>query len=63
MNKLDPLMTRQEVAEYLRVSVSTLKLLEIKGAGPPCLRIGRLVRFDPEMVQEWIQQRMNQRRT
>ena len=58
--ELERLLTRLEVAELLRISVSTLKLLELKGEAPPCLRIGRLVRFDPEGVREWIQQLMNQ---
>lgn len=44
----------QQTAEYLGVPVSTLYYWSYRGeGGPPILRIGRSLRYDPESVIAW----------
>jgi excisionase family DNA binding protein len=39
------LLTEQDAAELLQVPLSTLRRWQREGAGPPCLKIGRQVRY------------------
>jgi predicted DNA-binding transcriptional regulator AlpA len=48
------LLTEEEVAALLEVSLSTLRRLHLEGAGPPCLEIGRQVRYRHAVVQRWL---------
>lgn len=48
-----------QTAEYLCVPVSTLYYWSYRGeGGPPVLRIGRLLRYDPESVVAWASSRV-----
>lgn len=51
---MDSLMTTEEVAEYLRVPVSTLHQWRYFGRGPKALKVGRHLRFRAEDVQSWL---------
>lgn len=46
---LTPLLTVEQVAESLSVSVKTVRRLRI-----PCVRFGRLVRFRPSDVERFL---------
>ncbi len=48
------LLTEQDVAELLQVELSTLRRWQREGAGPPCLEIGRQVRYRQAAVERWI---------
>ncbi len=51
----DKLMTVEEVAEYLRVKVSTVYQWAKEGK-IPASKVGRLWRFDPNEVEAWVRQ-------
>ncbi len=50
---LEKLLTLQDVADLLQVSVRTVQRL-IDSDELTCLRIGRQVRFRPQMVNRWL---------
>jgi excisionase family DNA binding protein len=49
----DGLLTEQDAAELLHVQLSTLRRWHREGTGPPCLEIGRQVRYRRAAVQRW----------
>jgi excisionase family DNA binding protein len=58
MAQEDDLMTEEQVAKLLTVSVSTVKRLRASGQGPRYLRISeRVVRYRRRDVDEWMQRR------
>jgi predicted DNA-binding transcriptional regulator AlpA len=49
------LLSEREVAALLRVSLRTLRRWRLESDyGPPCVYIGRYVRYRPVDVHEWI---------
>jgi excisionase family DNA binding protein len=52
---MDQLLTLQQVAEYLNVSLKTVRRLLLRGL--PSVRIGRLIRFRQQDVARWIEAR------
>jgi predicted DNA-binding transcriptional regulator AlpA len=54
----DDLMTEEQVAKLLIVSVSTVKRLRVSGEGPRHIRISqRVVRYRRQDVLDWMRQR------
>jgi excisionase family DNA binding protein len=51
---MQPLLTQDEVAELLKLSVRTVERLRVTGAGPKFLKIRNSVRYRPENVQAWL---------
>ena len=51
---MQPLLTQDECAEYLKLSVRTVERLRVSGTGPKFLRIRHSVRYRPEDVQAWL---------
>lgn len=56
MESLEPLLTVQELADYLGVPVATIYAWRYRHEGPPGFRVGRHVRFRWRDVQQWIAQ-------
>lgn len=54
MSKTTDLLTRDEAAEYLRVTRSYLA--HAGEAGPPYVQIGRLIRYRLADIQHWLAQ-------
>lgn len=54
MESLEPLLTAQDVADYLGVPVATLYTWRYRGDGPPGFRVGRHLRYRWDDVEEWI---------
>lgn len=52
-----PLATPREVADYLGVSVDTLKDWRLKKTGPSYTPMGRHVRYDWSDVNAWVKTR------
>jgi excisionase family DNA binding protein len=52
--KPEPLATQDEVAEYLRVPVSTLEQWRWRKTGPKWSKVGRHVRYASADVEEWF---------
>jgi excisionase family DNA binding protein len=48
------LASREEIAEYLNVPVSTLAYWATHRAGPPFRKVGRLVRYSWAECEAWI---------
>jgi excisionase family DNA binding protein len=51
---LEPLLTIEELAEYLDVPVATIYDWRVDGKGPCVIRIGRRVKFAICDVKAWI---------
>lgn len=49
----DRLWTIDDVATFLSVSVPTIYQWRHRGDGPPCMRLGKHLRFDPAAVRAW----------
>jgi hypothetical protein len=49
----DHLVTEVEAADRLRLSVSHLRNMRVRGDGPAYLKIGRAVRYDPPAIMGW----------
>jgi excisionase family DNA binding protein len=58
---VDELLTEQELAALLKVSVRTVRAWRIEGTGPPSLRIGRGVRYRRRDVDTWLEQQAEDR--
>ncbi len=56
----EPLQTAEDIARCYKVSARMMLRLAQRG-DIPCLRIGRLVRFDPEAVRDALGQPARQR--
>jgi excisionase family DNA binding protein len=52
----EPLMTPQEVADFLAMPVLTLQTWRAKRTGPRAYRVGRHVRYRREEVEAWLEQ-------
>ena len=48
------LLTEEEVAALLQLSVPVVRRLHLEGAGPPCVKIGRQTRYRQAVVQRWL---------
>jgi predicted DNA-binding transcriptional regulator AlpA len=51
---LDPLLTREELAEYLRVSPRQVDVL--RRSLPEPIKVGRLPRWRASDIAEWVRQ-------
>lgn len=49
------LLTPQQAAEALALSVSWLAKLRLYGGGPPFLKLGRCVRYRREDLTKWLE--------
>ncbi len=47
------LWTLNDVSAFLAVPVGTLYQWRVRGEGPPAMRLGRHLRFDPLEVRRW----------
>jgi predicted DNA-binding transcriptional regulator AlpA len=48
------MLTEQDAAGMLEVSLSMLRRWQREGTGPPCLEIGRQVRYRRAAVTRWM---------
>ena len=55
------LLTIQELAERLTVSVGCIRSWRLRGDGPPAIRVGTALRWDPREVDEWLDFRRESR--
>lgn len=54
---MEPLWKDVQLAEYLGVDVKSLERWRREGTGPPFIRAGRQVRYDPQAVRAWLEER------
>lgn len=55
MDEMEPLMTIQEVADYLRVPVLTVRWLRQEGRFAPAVRVGRRLAWERSKVVAWVE--------
>lgn len=48
------LMTEQDVSKRLRVSLACLRRWRLERRGPEYIKVGSLVRYDPETLAAWV---------
>jgi predicted site-specific integrase-resolvase len=48
------LWTTKEVSAFLGVPVATLHQWRHAGTGPAAFRVGRHLRYDPDVVRRWL---------
>ena len=56
--EMQPLLTQDEAAELLKLSVRTVERLRVSGAGPKFLKIRHSVRYRPSDVEAWLKSRV-----
>lgn len=49
-----PLWGVDDVADYLGVPVKTLYKWRTEHYGPPCVRVGRYLRYVQQDVEDWV---------
>jgi len=52
---MEPLMTIDEVAEYLRVPVLTVRWLRQEGRFAPAIKVGRRLTWERSAVAAWVE--------
>jgi excisionase family DNA binding protein len=52
-NQPGRLWSVREVSEYLGVPVTTIYQWRVRSEGPPAMRMGKHLRFDPQSVARW----------
>ena len=55
MNNLEPLLSAQQLADYLEAPIATLYAWRHRGEGPPGFRVGRHIRYRRTDVELWKQ--------
>ena len=58
---LGTLLTIQELADRLTVSVGCIRAWRLRGDGPPAIRVGTALRWDSREVDEWLDFRRESR--
>jgi predicted DNA-binding transcriptional regulator AlpA len=53
----DSLLTETDVSKHLRVSVACVRRWRLERRGPKFFKVGSLVRYRPEDVEDWIDAR------
>jgi excisionase family DNA binding protein len=54
---IDEILTLDEVAAILKISVATIRKWRSEGCGPPGFRVGKYVRFRLSGVEQFIADR------
>jgi hypothetical protein len=50
----ETLLTETDLSKHLRVSVACVRRWRLEHRGPRFLKIGSLVRYKPQDIEEWI---------
>ena len=54
MHQFEPLLSAQELAEFLHVPIATIYAWRYRRQGPPGLRVGRHLRYRSRDIEQWI---------
>jgi len=58
---MQKLLTTEELAKLLGMATYTLHKYRTQGLGPKYVKLGRLVRYNIDDVQEWINEKTKER--
>ncbi|NOY56781.1 MAG: helix-turn-helix domain-containing protein [Actinobacteria bacterium] len=61
MNNLDPLLSAQELADYLEVPIATIYAWRYRREGPLGFRAGKHLRYRWSDIEEWINNQLLER--
>lgn len=50
----EALWTAEDASAYLGVPVATLYRWRHLGIGPKAFRVGRYLRYDPDVIRQWL---------
>jgi predicted DNA-binding transcriptional regulator AlpA len=53
----DELLDSQELADYLKLPLSTVYVWQARGTGPDAIRVGRYTRYRMTAVRTWLDAR------
>jgi excisionase family DNA binding protein len=53
-NNMDTLLTEEEVAKRLHVSLASVRRWRLERRGPQFIKVGSLVRYRPEEFENWL---------
>jgi excisionase family DNA binding protein len=56
----DPLLSSQELADYLGIPLQTLYVWAARGTGPDRIRVGRYTRYRLSAVNAWLDANIRQ---
>jgi excisionase family DNA binding protein len=51
---MNTLLTEEEVAECLHVSLASIRRWRLERRGPQFIKVGSLVRYRPEDLESWL---------
>jgi hypothetical protein len=51
---MNTLLTEEDVAKQLHISVASLRRWRLERRGPPFIKVGSLVRYRPEEMEAWL---------
>ena len=54
MNDLEPLLSAQDLADFLHVPIATIYAWRYRRQGPPGFRVGRHLRYRQSDLEDWI---------
>ena len=54
---MERLLTPEEAAQFLRVSLSWLAKARMSGEGPAFIRVGRSIRYSETALLQWVKSR------
>jgi excisionase family DNA binding protein len=57
MNETKTLLTEQQAAKYMAVSVAALRKWRVQGRGPTFHKLGTLVRYRIDDIEAWLASR------
>jgi hypothetical protein len=52
---MEALLNEFEVSEKLQISVASLRRRRVLRQGPPFVKVGPLVRYRPEALDQWVE--------
>ena len=60
MDRFEPLISAQDLADYLGVPIATIYTWRHRRLGPPGFRVGKHLRYRRRDVEEWISGRLEE---
>ena len=51
---MEDLLSQKHAAQKLKLSMRTLERHRVAGTGPRYAKLGRVVRYDPIALEEWV---------
>ena len=55
--RLETLLSEHDVARIVHLSVAAVRRWRLVNSGPPFLKLGSAVRYDPRALREWLASR------